>query len=146
MEGTEYFFKAERFAWPLGKEFLEHLSELRLIHSLATFFTFSHNFDCYMTVNSFIRQRNKKKWRIQSFLASFFVFYQICNKNGHRFRLFSLFKSRRKEYAFSTHRKCFIPVLEALESLWCYNVVTIWNIRYRYFVIRRFLIIFATET
>ena len=113
---------------------------------VATFFTFSHNFDCYMTVNSFIRQRNKKKWRIQSFLASFFVFYQICNKNGHRFRLFSLFKSRRKEYAFSTHRKCFIPVLEALESLWCYNVVTIWNIRYRYFVIRRFLIIFATET
>ena len=41
-EGTEYLFKAERFARSFGKEFLQHLSELRFIHSFATFFTFSH--------------------------------------------------------------------------------------------------------
>ena len=75
MERTEYFFKAERFARPFGKELLQNLCELRLVHSFAAFFTFSHNYDCYMTVYSFIRQRNKKNRRIQSFLASFFVFY-----------------------------------------------------------------------
>ncbi len=91
MQGTEYFFKAERFARPLGKEFLQNLGELRLVHSLAAFFTFSHNDVCYMTVNSFIRQRNKKKWRIQSLLASFFVFYYICNKIGYKSGLSSLF-------------------------------------------------------
>ena len=43
METPEYLFEAERYARLTGKEFLQLLSELRLVHSLATFLSFSHN-------------------------------------------------------------------------------------------------------
>ena len=44
MEGTEYLFEAERYARLTGKEFLKQLGELRLVHPLATFLSFSHNY------------------------------------------------------------------------------------------------------
>ena len=43
METPEYLFEAERYARLTGKEFLQLLGELRLVHSLATFLSFSHN-------------------------------------------------------------------------------------------------------
>jgi hypothetical protein len=41
METPEYLFEAERYARLTGKEFLQLLGELRLVHSLATFLSFS---------------------------------------------------------------------------------------------------------
>lgn len=47
MQGTENFLETESDAWLTGKEIVQLLSKLCLVHSFASFFSFSHSFSYF---------------------------------------------------------------------------------------------------